>query len=100
MYLLSANPICLLPLLAYYNSTLLWRLSRRKLNPIAYVVMSSGYPRVVTSRDLISLPPNQFWSVKYAVVTKTRKNFEQPFIPIQAIQDDDSVDLKNLFKNF
>ena len=33
----------------------------------------------------------QFWSAKCTVVTKLRKNFEQLFIPIQAIQGDHSM---------
>ena len=33
----------------------------------------------------------QFRSVKYTVVTRLRKHFEQFFIPIQAIQGDYSV---------
>ena len=33
----------------------------------------------------------QFWSVKWAAVTRLRKNFEQRFILSQAIQDDYSL---------
>ena len=33
----------------------------------------------------------QFWFVKCIVITRIRKNFEQLFIPIQAMQGDDSV---------
>ena len=62
--------------------------------------MSNGFPWVVPSLDLISLPRIQFRSVKYTAVTKTRKNFEQLLIPIQMVQDDYSIDVKNHFKNF
>ena len=33
----------------------------------------------------------RFWSIKYTVVTRLRKHFEQLFIPIEAMQGDYSV---------